>query len=172
MTQSRAHILVVNDDRNIRKNLTMALEAVGYTVDATGDGEEALANVDQRTYDIAFVDIQTPKIGGHELIRYIRDLCKEATVVMLSQYGTMAMVVEAMRLGAVDFIEKPFDSKKIHLLCEEILQRQQLTANQSVNELLRLAELALQSVTPIQRYGCISKWRCCAMEVAPSPTIG
>ena len=67
---------------------------------------------------------------------------------MLSQYGTMAMVVEAMRLGAVDFIEdfieKPFDSKKIHLLCEEILQRQQLTANQSVNELLRLSELALE----------------------------
>ena len=144
MTQSRAHILVVNDDRNIRKNLTTALEAVGYTVDATSDGEEALAKCSQGAYDIAFVDIQTPKIGGHELIRYIRDLSKAATVVMLSQYGTMAMVVEAMRLGAVDFIEKPFDSKKIHLLCEEILQRQQFTANQSVNELLRLAELALE----------------------------
>ena len=77
MTQSRAHILVVNDDRNIRKNLTMALEAVGYRVDATSDGEEALAKCSQRTYDIAFVDIQMPKIGGHELIRYIRDLCKE-----------------------------------------------------------------------------------------------
>ena len=144
MAQSRAHVLVVDDERNIRKNLTMALEAVGYTVEATSDGEEALAKCSQRTYDIAFIDIQTPKIGGHELIRYIQDLCKEATVVMLSQYGAMATVVEAMRLGAVDFIEKPFDSKKIHLLCEEILQRQQLTANQSVNELLRLAELALE----------------------------
>jgi FixJ family two-component response regulator len=144
MIQSRAHVLVVDDERNIRKNLTIALEALGYTVDATSDGEEALAKCSQRPYDIAFVDIQSPKIGGHELIRYIQDLCKEATVVMLSQYGTMAMVVEAMRLGAVDFIEKPFDSKKIHLLCEEIVQRQQLTANQSVNELLRLSELALE----------------------------
>ena len=123
MTQSRAHILVVDDERNIRKNLTMALEAVGYTVDATSDGEEALAKCRQRPYDITFVDIQTPKIGGFELIRYIRDLCKEATVVMLSHYGTMAKVVDAMRLGAVDFIEKPFDSKRIQLLCDEILQR-------------------------------------------------
>jgi len=146
MTQSRAQILVVDDERNVRKNLTMALEAVGYTVDATSDGEEALAKCRQRQrpYDIAFVDIQTPKIGGLELIRYIRDLCKEATLVMLSQYGTMAKVVEAMRLGAVDFIEKPFDSKRIQLLCDEILQRQQLKTNESVNELLRLAELALE----------------------------
>ena len=90
---------------------------------------------------------------------------------MLSQYGTMAMVVEAMRLGAVDFIEKPFDSKKIHLLCEEILQRQQLTANQSVNELLRLSELALERNDYVEAR-TISKWRYCAMENAPSPTIG
>jgi DNA-binding response OmpR family regulator len=144
MTQSRAHILVVDDERNIRKNLTMALEAVGYTVDATSDGGEALAKCRQRPYDITFVDIQTPKIGGFELIRYIRDLCKEATVVILSHYGTMAKVVDAMRLGAVDFIEKPFDSKRIQLLCDEILQRRKLKANESVNELLRLAELALE----------------------------
>jgi two-component system chemotaxis response regulator CheY len=144
MTQSPVHVLVVDNERNIRKNLTIALEALGYTVDATGDGEEALAKCNQRPYDITFVDIQTPKIGGLELIRYIRDLCKETAVVTLSEYGTMAAVVEAMSLGAVDFIEKPFDSKKIHLLCEEILQRQQLTANQSVNELLRLSELALE----------------------------
>jgi two-component system, NtrC family, nitrogen regulation response regulator NtrX len=90
MTQSRGHILVVDDERNIRTNLTMVLEAEGYTVDATSDGEETLAKCRQRPYDITFVDIQTPKIGGFELIRYIRDLCKEATVVMLSQYGTMA----------------------------------------------------------------------------------
>ena len=144
MTQSRAHVLVVDDERNVRKNLTIALEALGYTVDATSDSEEALAKCSQRLYDITFVDIETPKIGGFELIRYIRDLRNEATVVMLSEHGTMAMVVNAMRLGAVDFIEKPFDSRKIHLLCNEILQRQRLTANQPVNELLRLSELALE----------------------------
>ena len=98
MTQSRAHILVVDDERNIRKNLTVALEAVGYTVDATSDGEEALAKCRQRPYDITFVAIQTPKIGGFELIRYIRDLCKEATVVMLKpvrNYGQGSRCNEA-----------------------------------------------------------------------------
>jgi CheY-like chemotaxis protein len=67
MPHSRAHVLVVDDERNIRKHLTIALEALGYTVDATSDGEEALAKCSQRPYDIAFVDIQTPKIGDLEV---------------------------------------------------------------------------------------------------------
>jgi ActR/RegA family two-component response regulator len=122
----------------------MILEAAGYRVDATGDSEEVLARCHGRHYDIAFIDINMTTIGGLQLIRYIRDLSKEATIVIVSQYGTMAKVVEAMKLGAVDFIEKPVDSNRIHLLCDEILQRQQLKANESVNELLRLAELALE----------------------------
>jgi DNA-binding NtrC family response regulator len=142
MTASEIRILVADDQRSDRGNLKIILEAAGYRVDATGDSEEVIARCHARHYDIVFVDIHMTKIGALELVRYIRKFSEKTPVVMLSQYGTMAAVVEAMRLGAVDFIEKPFDSEKIHLLCEEILQRRQLAANESVNELLRLAEMA------------------------------
>jgi DNA-binding NtrC family response regulator len=136
------HILVVDDERNIRKNLTMVLEAAGYNVDATGDGEKALAKVKEQHYDIAFVDIQMPNMGGLELLRYIRGLRPKMAVVMLTAYGTVSRAVEAMKLGAVDFLEKPFDPKSVQLLCEEILQRQKIGMSGTVDELLHLAELA------------------------------
>jgi DNA-binding NtrC family response regulator len=142
MTQSEARIIVVDDERNIRKNLGMVLETGGYEVAMVGNGEEALAECKERHYDIAFVDIEMPKMGGLELLRYLRGLRPNMAVVILTAYGTVARAVEALKLGAVDFVEKPFDPKAVRLLCEEILQRQRLGASGTVEELLHLAELA------------------------------
>jgi DNA-binding response OmpR family regulator len=136
------HILVVDDERNIRKNLTMVLDATGYKVDATGDGEDAIAKCKEQPYDIAFIDIQMPKMDGLEVLRYLRGLRPKMAVVMLTAYGTVARAVEAMKLGAVDFLEKPFDPKSVQLLCEEILQRQKIGMSGRVEELLHMAELA------------------------------
>ena len=144
MTQSQVHILVVDDERNIRKNLTLVLEAAGYRVDAAGDGEKAIANVKEQHYDIAFVDIQMPIMGGLELLRYLRGLRPRMAVVMLTAYGSVSRAVEAMKLGAVDFLEKPFDPKNLLVLCEEILQRQKIGMSGTVDEFLHLAELARQ----------------------------
>ena len=142
MTQSQIHILVVDDERNIRKNLTMVLEASGYIVDAASDGEEAIAKCKERRPDIAFVDVQMPKMGGLEVLSHIRALSRKTAVVMLTAYGTTKRAVDAMKLGAVDFLEKPFDPKAIELLCEEILQRKQFGVTATVDELLHLADLA------------------------------
>ena len=145
MTASEIRILVADDQRNVRGNLKMILEAAGYRVDATGDSEEVLARCHGLDYDIAFVDINMmTKIGGLDLVRGIRALCKKTTVVTLSQYGAITKVVEAMKLGAVDFVEKPIDPSKIQLLCDEILQRHALMTNDTVGDLLRLAEVALE----------------------------
>lgn len=144
MTQSQARMLVVDDERNIRKNLGMVLEAAGYEVDTAGDGEKAIVKCREQHYDVALVDIQMPKMGGLELLRYLRVLRPKMAVVILTAYGTVARAVEAMKLGAVDFLEKPFDPKAIQLLCEEILLRQSLGATGSVDELLHMAELALE----------------------------
>jgi FixJ family two-component response regulator len=144
MTVAEIRILVADDQRNVRGNLTMIFEAAGYRADATGDSEEVLARCHQRHYDIAFVDINMTKIDGLGLVRYIRALSKKTTVVMLSQYGLVTKVVEAMKLGAIDFVEKPINPRKTQLLCEEILWRRQLAKNETVNELLHRAELALE----------------------------
>ena len=142
MSPSQVRILVVDDERNIRNNLTMVLEAAGYKVDSSGDGEDALAKCKSQHYDIAFVDIQMPKMGGLELLRHIHALRPRMKVVILTAYGTTARAVEAMKLGAVEFLEKPFDPKIIQLLCEEIFQRQKTGASVSMEDLLRMAELA------------------------------
>jgi DNA-binding NtrC family response regulator len=142
MTQSHVRILVVDDERNIRNNLTTVLESAGYKVDASGDGEDALAKCESQHYDIAFVDIQMPKMGGLELLRYLHTLRPRMAVVILTAYGTTARAVEAMKLGAVDLLEKPFDPKNIQLLCEEIFQRQKTGASVSMEDLLHMAELA------------------------------
>jgi two-component system, OmpR family, alkaline phosphatase synthesis response regulator PhoP len=136
------HILVVDDERNIRKNLTMVLETAGYKVDATGDGEDAILKCKEQPYDIAFIDIQMPKMDGLEVLRYLRGLRPKMAIVMLTAYGTVSRAVEAMKLGAMDFLEKPFDPKAIQLLCKEILERQKIGASGTVDELLHLAELA------------------------------
>ena len=142
MTQPQVRILVVDDERNIRNNLTMVLESAGYKVDASGDGEDALTKSKERHYDIALVDIQMPKMGGLELLRYLHTLRPRMAVVILTAYGTASRAVEAMKLGAVDFLEKPFDPKILLLLCEEILQRQKTGKSVSMDDLLHLAELA------------------------------
>jgi DNA-binding NtrC family response regulator len=142
MTRSEVHILVVDDERNIRNNLSMVLEAGGYKVDKASNGDDALLRVKEGLYDIAFVDIQMPKMDGLELLRYLRGLRPKMPVVMLTAYGTVGRAVEAMKLGAVDFMEKPFDPKAVLLLCEEILQREKIGMSGTVDELLHLAELA------------------------------
>lgn len=144
MLGSETHILVVDDQRNIRVNLKIILEDAGYRVDATGDSEEALARCHRRHYDIVFVDINTIKIGDLDLVRGIRALSKKTAVVTLSQYGAITKVVEAMKLGAVDFVEKPIDPRKVQLLCDEILRRRALMTNDTVDELLHLVERALE----------------------------
>ena len=144
MTVSEIRILVAAEQRNVRGNLKMILEAAGYRVDATGDSQEALARCHLSHYDIAFVDIHMTKIDGLDLIRGIRTVNGKITVVTLSQYGAITKVVEGMKLGAVDFVEKPLDPRKVQLLCDEILRRHALMNNDTVNELLQLAELALE----------------------------
>jgi DNA-binding NtrC family response regulator len=124
MSQSQIRILVVDDERNIRNNLTMVLESAGYKVDASGDGEDALTKCKTRHYNIAFVDIQMPKMGGLELLRYLQPLRPNLAVVILTAYETVGSAVETMKLGAVDFIGKPFDPKVLLLRCQEIIQRQ------------------------------------------------
>jgi DNA-binding response OmpR family regulator len=150
MKQPRARMLVVDDERNIRKNLSMVLEAEGYEVDAASDGESALVKARERHYDIAFVDLHMPHMEGLELTRSLRAFSDKTAIVILTAYGSVEHAVAAMKLGAVDFLEKPFDPKNIRLLVEEILLRQRLKSGGSVEELLQLATLARERNAPLE----------------------
>jgi DNA-binding NtrC family response regulator len=142
MAEAKSHMLVADDERNIRKNLGMVLEAAGYVVEEARDGEEALEVCKRSHPEIAFVDLHMPKMEGLEVLAHIRVLSPRTAVVIITAYGSAANAVEAMKLGAVDFIEKPFDPKIIGILAEEILLRQRLESTRTFDDLMHLAELA------------------------------
>jgi DNA-binding NtrC family response regulator len=142
MTEPGARILVADDERNIRKNLAMVLESAGYQVNEARDGEEALALCRQFHPDIAFVDLHMPKVAGLDVLAHFRTVSPKTAVVIITAYGSAANAVEAMKLGAVDFLEKPFDPKIIAILAEEILFRQRHSSGGSFDDLMHLADLA------------------------------
>jgi DNA-binding NtrC family response regulator len=144
MTVAEIRILVAHAQRKIRSHLKMTLETAGYRVDATDDHQEVLARCRRHAYDVVFVDINMSKLDSLDLLRGIGALSKDSTVAILSRYGVITKVVEAMKLGAVDFIEEPIDPNKILLLCDEILRRRALMTHDTVDELLHFAELALE----------------------------
>ncbi len=150
MAETKPHILVADDERNIRKTLAMVLEAAGYVVEQARDGEEALEMCRQRHPEIACVDLHMPKVEGLEVLGRIRALSPKTAVVIITAYGSAANAVEAMKLGAVDFIEKPFDPKIIGILAEEILLRQKLGTSHTFDDLMHLADLARERKAPIE----------------------
>jgi len=134
--------LVADDERNIRKNLARVLEAQGYQVDEAKDGDEALDLCKQSHPDIAFVDLHMPKMQGLDVLAHIRALSPKTAVVIITAYGSAANATEAIKLGAVDFLEKPFEPKIIGILAEEIISRQRMEPNSSFDDYMRLADLA------------------------------
>ena len=109
------HILVVDDERNIRRVLQALLEADGYDVDAAADGDEARALLRRKDagYAAVLTDLRMPGCDGLQLLRWVRDTLPGTPVVMLTAHGTVDVAVEAMRAGAFDFITKPFDDSEL-----------------------------------------------------------
>ena len=142
------NIIIIDDEANIRKTLSLVLEAAGHKVDVAGDGDEALGLCRDYHPDIAFVDLHMPKMEGLEVLSHIRAISPKTAVVIITAYGSAANAVEAMKLGAVDFIEKPFDPKIIGILAEEILLRQRLGTTHTFDDLMHLAELARERKAP------------------------
>jgi len=141
--ESRARVLVVDDDRNLRKMLRAELQNAGYSVDVASDGEEAFAMAKQHRYAIALVDLRMPKMGGLELLRYLRSFTPNTAVVILTGFGSVRESVEAIKLGAVDFMEKPIEPMKLLALLEEIILRFRPETEKTVDDLVHLAELAI-----------------------------
>ncbi len=142
MNETKSRILVADDEANIRKTLSLVLESAGHTVAVARDGDEALELCKQNHPDIAFLDLRMPKTDGLEALAQMRVLSPKTAVVIITAYGTAANAVEAMKLGAVDFVEKPFDPKMVGVLAEEILFRKQMASGGSFDDLMHLADLA------------------------------
>ncbi len=106
-------VLIVDDEKNIRFTLPLALESLGLETDTARDGEEALAKLGEREFALILLDLKMPGIDGIEVLRRVRKIRPDIPVIMITAYGTIESSVEAMKIGAADFISKPFSPEKI-----------------------------------------------------------
>jgi len=114
-------VLIVDDERNIRLTLKGALEAVGLEVDAVFQGEEALQKLAEKFYDLMILDLRLPGMDGLAVLRHVMDRFADTKVIIITAYGTVEAVVEAMKLGAVDFLQKPFEPQEVREIVGRVL---------------------------------------------------
>jgi two-component system response regulator RegA len=106
-------LLLVDDDEVFRERLARALRDRGYDVATAGDHAGAIASGQARGFDVAIVDLRMPSGSGLGLIRPLRALAPGARIVVLTGYGSIASAVDALRLGADDYLPKPVDADEI-----------------------------------------------------------
>lgn len=106
-------ILLVDDDERLRDSLARALTKRGYAVRCAGNYEEALAMAQATSPEFAVVDLRMPGPSGLELLRALKELDPETRIVVLTGYGSIATTIDAMRLGAVYYLQKPADADEI-----------------------------------------------------------
>ncbi|MEZ4406700.1 MAG: sigma-54 dependent transcriptional regulator [Polyangiales bacterium] len=123
----RASVLIVDDEPNILHAVKNALRLEGYETDTAADGAVALERLGSRTYDLVFIDVQLPKLNGLEVLERARAQGVETPVVMMSGHGTIETAVQATRLGARDFIEKPLSTERLLLAAQHALEFTRLT---------------------------------------------
>ncbi len=126
ISEKKASILIVDDEENMRHMLAAMLSKAGYRTDTAGDGRQALEKAGSGSYDYILCDIKMPVMGGMEFLKNAGKLLGETTVIMMSAYGTIDLAVEAMKLGAYDFISKPFKPDEVRLAIEKAEERERL----------------------------------------------
>jgi DNA-binding NtrC family response regulator len=134
-TKPRERILVVDDEALIRDFLREALTRRSYHVDQAEDGKQAKEVLKEQRYDMVVTDLKMPGVSGLDLLRFIKAHQSETQVIMMTAYGTIENAVEAMRLGAFDYITKPFTAGELDLVLDKAFEHQRLVdENQNLRE--------------------------------------
>jgi signal transduction histidine kinase/FixJ family two-component response regulator len=143
-----ATILIVDDEPFVRELLTGFLSTLGYTVHEAGSGEEGIRMATLRRYDIVFTDIKMPGITGIEVLERVKAIDASTQVIVITGYGSIETAVECMKLGAFDYIGKPFHLDEIGILVARALEHGELQAlvglyklSQSIFSAVRFDEL-------------------------------
>jgi DNA-binding NtrC family response regulator len=135
-------VLIVDDEPNMRWVLGKALEQAGYTVAVAEGGNEAVAALARTPADLVLLDLKLKGEDGLTVLRRLRERRPDLVVMLLTAYGTVATAVEAMQLGAADFLRKPFDVEEVTFKVARALERREMQ-----QELARLA--AAQRAAPV-----------------------
>ncbi len=127
-----AKILIIDDEKSIRKTLREILEYEKYIVDEAADGIEGVAMIQKEKYDIVLCDIKMPKMDGIEVLDKVMQLSSDTPVVMVSGHGNIETAVEAVKKGAFDFIAKPLDLNRLLVTIRNAMDKSTLVTETKV----------------------------------------
>jgi two-component system, NtrC family, response regulator PilR len=114
-------ILVVDDEKSMRDFLTIMLKKEGYGIVAAESGRDALAAVQGEIFDLVITDVKMPEVDGIEVLKAVKEISPETVVLVITAFATTETAVEAMKLGAYDYIIKPFKVDEIKLIIQKAL---------------------------------------------------
>lgn len=120
---STLRALVIDDEKSLRKTMRRALEDMGFDVETAASGEEGLAKSRAGAFSVIMLDLRMPGMEGLEVLRQVKADNPATPVVIISAHGTVDSAVAAMRLGAVDFLQKPFSLEEVRGIVGEVLER-------------------------------------------------
>ena len=124
--QEKSKILVVDDEPGMRTFLEIILRKEGYSVETAADGMKALDNINNNVFDLAILDILMPVMNGIEVLKRIIEKSPETTVIIITAFASHETAIEAMKLGAYDYITKPFKIDEIKLVIKKALDKKGL----------------------------------------------
>lgn len=150
MMDSVATILVVDDEPVILSSCEVALTKSGHKVDTALSAEEALKRIETEKYDTIITDLKMPKLSGMDLLRIVKEREPETDIIMITGYGTVQTAVEAMKLGAFDYIPKPFTPNELRSVVTRAIERRRLLHEERARA--RRTRVAFEYVMPDDLY--------------------
>jgi DNA-binding NtrC family response regulator len=142
-------VLIVDDEKNIRLTLSQALEVLEVETDTAANGEEALAKLKEKEFGLILLDLKMPGMDGMEVLRRVSEIRPDIRMIIITAYGTVESAVEAMKLGAADFIQKPFAPEEIRGLVSRVMDREKIDERKAVDYGTSI-ELAKRSAKPFR----------------------
>src|SRR6478672_2279569 len=127
-----SNILIIDDEKAIRKTLTEILSYEGYKIEEASDGEEGLKKFRERSFDVVLCDIKMPKLDGIEFLEKARETNPDIPVIMISGHGTIETAVEAVKKGAYDYIAKPPDLNRLLITIRNAMDKNNLVTETKV----------------------------------------
>lgn len=147
-------ILVVDDDEQMREDISEMLSREGYTVSHVGSGEEALEEIKKGDFDVILTDLIMPGIDGMEVLRQSKRLKPAVRVIMITGFGTIENAVDAMKEGASDYISKPFKINEVQATVKRALEEVKFSKSLSITpgaKSDRVQEMLSSLSNPIRR---------------------
>ena len=115
-------ILLVDDDDGVRSSFTALLTKRGYDVDPKSSGMEAINSLKKTSYDILLTDLKMPNMSGLDLLKEARKIDSDLGVIIMTGYGEIASYLEAMDLGAVEYLNKPVKTSDLEIIIKKLIQ--------------------------------------------------